>query len=508
MESIIELINLLNVGRLKQNGAWSSIIEPGSKMELLFNAMVSGEVQNDESGAKLLYGTASAGSKYLNVKERLRNRLLNSIFLFDFNNNNPSNRHQAYVECNRRWSVAMVLQAKNAKRIAIEELESLLETTDHYEFTELSLSIVSALRLHYGSVQGDSRRYMQYRERFQQLQMVWLRETKAEDLYTHLVAHFTNSKTTKSDISDLAAQYYRDLEADLLSDKTFRLQLCGFLIQTVQWSSINDYRQTAAVCEAAIAFFKSKPFDSNLPQQIFYYQLLVCCIQMREFERGSAIYEDYAALFEEGSFNWLKLQESYFILCMHTRAYEQARETCLRVAPYTRIHNSLPAHIVEMWKIYEAYVQFLERVGKLPESEQSVKFRQARFLNEIPVFSKDKRGMNIPILVLQILFSISDHDYAKTIDRIEAIDKYCGRYLTKGDNFRSNCFIKLLLTIPAASFHREGVLRRSEKLLDQLHSVPLEVAYQTHEIEIIPYEDLWEMVMADLENKIYKRGTR
>lgn len=58
--------------------------------------------------------------------------------------------------------------------------------------------------------------------------------------------------------------------------------------------------------------------------------------------------------------------------------------------------------------------------------------------------------------------------------------------------------------MPAASFHQEAVLRKAEKLLDQLRSVPLEIANQTHEIEIIPYEDLWEMAVNALQNQIYK----
>jgi len=92
----------------------------------------------------------------------------------------------------------------------------------------------------------------------------------------------------------------------------------------------------------------------------------------------------------------------------------------------------------------------------------------------------------------------------QSIDRIEAIKKYCSRYLRQDDNFRSNCIIKLLLQIPEGSFHRQAVLRRAGKYLEQLQSVPLEIAYQTHEIEIIPYEDLWEMTIDSLPNQIVK----
>jgi hypothetical protein len=54
------------------------------------------------------------------------------------------------------------------------------------------------------------------------------------------------------------------------------------------------------------------------------------------------------------------------------------------------------------------------------------------------------------------------------------------------------------LQIPAASFHQEVVVKKAQKYIDMLHTQPLEVAYQTHEIEIIPYEHLWLMAMESL----------
>lgn len=169
--------------------------------------------------------------------------------------------------------------------------------------------------------------------------------------------------------------------------------------------------------------------------------------------------------------------------------------------------DSQPAQIREMWKIYGAFVHFLRqsrRVTAAADSAEVGKFRMAKFLNEIPTYSQDKRGMNIPILIIQILFLTFERDYAQAIDRIEAIEKYCSRYLKQNDTFRSNCFIKMLLQMPAASFHQEAVLRKAQKYHEQLLSVPLEIANQTHEIEIIPYEDLWEMAVESLQNQIYK----
>ncbi len=278
------------------------------------------------------------------------------------------------------------------------------------------------------------------------------------------------------------------------------------MIQTIIYTSRNDYAATAEVCEDAIRFFEQKQFESKLPLQAFYYQLVVCYTQMRAFDKGQQIISRYQSIFDEGSFNWFKLQELYLLLSMHTQHYTDAWRCHQSVVQHARF-ESQPPQIREMWKIYGAYVHYLRQAGKVEGVEdlpEAGKFRMGKFLNEIPTFSQDKRGMNIPILIVQILFLISEREYALAIDRIEAIEKYCSRYLKQNDTFRSNCFIKMLLQMPAASFHQEAVFRKAQKHLEQLQSMPLEIANQTHEIEIIPYEDLWTMAMENLQNQIFK----
>lgn len=500
MQDLIELIRSINISRLKSGGLWAFIFEQGSLMEQLCDAIHDGRVTSDEDAIALLYPGERGGSKFLNLRERLKERILNVVFLLEFRAPTGTDRQKAYFDCNRKWAAAMVLMSKNAKRVSVGILEDLLKQTLHFEFTELTLSALSSLRLHYGTIYGDTSKYNLYREMYQKYQEVWMMENDAEDAYTHLVSNFVNSKASKTPLSDIALEYYERIEPQMSQSDSFRLHLCGRLVQIMIHSSRNDYAATAKVCEDAIAFFRSKPFESNLPLQAFYYQLIVCYIQLQEFEKGEAVIEQYQAIFEEGSFNWYKLQELFFLLAMYTKHYSKAFEVCDMVQKKLRSGNH-PAQIAEMWKIYEAYVHFLVHVGKveLPAGYVS-KFKVAKFLNEIPTYSKDKQGMNIPILIIQILFTISERNFHQSIDRIEAIEKYCSRYLKQNETFRSSCFIKALLQIPAASFHQEIVMKKAQKYIDMLHTQPLEVAYQTHEIEIVPYEHLWELALETLGN--------
>lgn len=504
MDELIELIGSVNVNKLKASGLWKFIFEPDSLMEQLCEAIHDGRVKSDEAAIALLYPGQKPGTKFINLRERLQERILSVVFLLEFRAPGGTDRQKAYYECNRKWSASMVLLSKNAKRVSISLMEDLLKQTLHFEFTELSLSILSSLRLHYGTIHGNLERYNMYREMYRQHQETWMMENEAEDDYTHLVTYFVNSKSSKTSISDKARDYFQTIGPFMERSDSFRLHLCGRMIQVMIHSSRNDYAATARVCEDAVAFFRKKPFESNLPLQAFYYQLIVCYIQLKEFRKGEAVIRQYQTVFEEGSFNWYKLQELFFLLATYTRHYQEAFQVCDLVQTKIRSAgtNALPAQITEMWKIYEAYIHFLVLNAKIQAPEGYVsRFKLKKFLNDIPTYSKDKQGMNIPILIVHTLFAISERNYHQSIDRIEAVEKYCGRYLKQNETFRSHCFIKALLQIPAAAFHKETAVRKAQKYIDQLGSLPLDVAYQTHEIEIIPYEHLWEIVLEVLQTR-------
>lgn len=258
-----------------------------------------------------------------------------------------------------------------------------------------------------------------------------------------------------------------------------------------------DYHATAEICRSAIAFFESKPYHCNAPFQAFYYQWAVCCIQLSRHEEGRSILQKYQSLYPEGSFNWYKLLELQFILDMHTRHYVAAAQT-FQIAVQQKSFTKQPDFLQESWKLYEAYLHYLGHIGKIDSTTLGSSFKWSKFLNEIPQFERDKRGRNVPVLILQTLFLLAGDKYPSAVDRTDALKKYVGRYLRNDEMLRSNCMLNMLIQIPERGFHRVAVERHTQKYAQKLAENPLEIANQAHEIEVIPYEDLWQMALQSL----------
>ncbi len=64
---------------------------------------------------------------------------------------------------------------------------------------------------------------------------------------------------------------------------------------------------------------------------------------------------------------------------------------------------------------------------------------------------------------------------------------------------------KMFLKIPESNYNRIALERNTKDLFKKLKTKPLEVADKPIEMEIIPFEMLWEMVLESLDRRSPRR---
>jgi tetratricopeptide (TPR) repeat protein len=203
------------------------------------------------------------------------------------------------------------------------------------------------------------------------------------------------------------------------------------------------------------------------------------------------------------NYNWYKTLIVQFIVFNHSNQFDKAYDTYLKAVSHSNFSKQY-SEVREIWYINEAYVYYFHVKAAIstPVNKRLKKFRLNKFLNEVPVFSRDKRGMNINILILHVLLLLHRKEYEKVADRAEALRAYTKRYLRKDETFRSNCFIKMLIQIPASNFHKAAVSRNTADLYKKLTSVGI-AHNKSAEVEIVPYETLWEFALSSLDYKLH-----
>ncbi len=506
MDAIVELSEFLTKNKLKR----IEIIgeenkhKKESKANLLFSKIQSGEIRTDQQGFDFLFSENNSTNKaiYRKIKSDLKKKVINTCFFIDTSKNTFNDHQKAYYECYRYWAALMILQGRgatiNSKNIALK----LLKQSILYEFTELGINISRRLIQEY-SIEGNLKQYQHYKKIYLQFKTNWEQELLAEELYRDLVIHSTLSSSTKLELPKLANAALLKIKPALDEKSTYRFILIYGLIEVMFHLSNYNYQDTIIVCTNIINRLKEKTFLPKAGILIFYHKKIICYTQLKQFEKGEEALQLSLQYNSIGTTNWFITMQLYFVLAQRTQKYQKAYEIynqVIRQKSFSRQKNN----ITEIWKIYEAFLHFLIRIGKINpcahKPSKTTKFKLSKFLNEVPHYSKDKKGMNVPILVLQLLFYFQQNNCNKVIDRLEAIEKYCSRYLCKDKSmYRSNCFIKMLLQIPKAGFQKTAVIKKASSYLQKLNEHPIALANQAYEIEIIPYEDLWELILSELK---------
>lgn len=503
MKDLKELVYIVSKNKLKAVELLDT--SKSNRVSAFYEKLAKNELENDKEALDYFFPNAKASTPYRKLKAALRKKLVNTLFFIDLKQASYTDRQRAYYECHKEWAAAKMLLGKNAWDACVEICERILKYAIKYEFTEMALDLLRILRLHYSTRMGNHRKFEAYKKMHQEYEAVLIAENKAELLYCELVMPYVNNRSTKEGLQELALRYFGEIEASMKAFSSYQLHLYGSMIRLMTFTVANDYRNALAVCDDIIAFFEAKPYKAHTPLQAAYYQKLVCHSQLRQFQQGKLAAQKCITLIEEGAVNWFRYHELYFSLAMHTGQYQEAYSIFIKVTAHKRFAY-LPSNDQELWTIFEAYLYYLKDIQKISPSvdeKRFNKFRLGRFLNQTPIFSKDKRGMNIAILAVQILLLIQQKKYNRAIDRLEAIEKYCNRYLHKDDTIRSYYFIKMLLAIPMASFHRRGVARHAAPYLEKLKKTPLESARQSYKVEIVPYERLWEFALDSLGERVY-----
>lgn len=500
MESIIELVNLLSRNKLDQIDLIGS--NSDSLTNKLFEAIKSNDVSTDAEAADLLYSSEPNSYKYRKLKSRFRKKLLSSLFFIDTSKAYSLEIERAFHQCVKNYAAVSLLITKAARKTAVELVEKSLIEANKYEFTEIAFAFCRILANHYGQIEKNESKYIKYtnllNEKLETLNAEILAEkiiyqTLSKSLDTKSKNEFYNSPEFKENVSSIKKII------DKYSTHTFLRNAYKVLFLNHIYN--NEYVKLIDLTNKAVTRIESKPYETKNIRFSFHLYSILGNLQTSNYQAAREICKEYVKTFNEGSYNWFVSNYYYFISCMHDNEYNLSYKITYNIKS-NKNFDKLPSGFRQNWLVNEAYIQFLAETGKINSDkikDTKSNFRIYRFLNEIPIYSKDKRGLNISILIVHVLFLLHKNKKGEIIDRVDALNQYCHRYLRKDETYRSNCFIKMLLQAPKADFNKIRTKRYAEKYYEKLLENPIDISEQGVEIEIIPYEILWDITLELLD---------
>jgi hypothetical protein len=217
---------------------------------------------------------------------------------------------------------------------------------------------------------------------------------------------------------------------------------------------------------------------------------------LNRFGEARSLCRESMDLLSEGNSMWFKFWEMETVAAFQVGEYASAWQSVKQAMKHPRFEN-ISTMDQESWRMFYGYLCLMARLQILHlsprEKGDAEKFRLSSWLNDLPLHCNDKRGANIPVLILQTLFLLTEGRHDEFENRTEALRKYRQRNLDDGpQHLRTNCMIRLLESVPKHGYQLKRILQEADKWLQTMQLGKTNILDYSYELEIVPYERQWE----------------
>lgn len=458
----------------------------------------------EEAIVRRLYGKGAEVSdgRYRTLKSRLKKIMFDSLLNEEVMSGNYATYDDAYIMGYRQLNLARILSIQRAYHAAAEVASNAFKNVRHYEIIPLNEGLTDVISSMYLGILRNPRLFKKYHELHQYYARAQYDMAVATGKYRVLRGEIYAHQKSSQRIGEIALKFTE--ETKHLLDKYPTVPPLQAMIRITEIMGLKysgrylEAIQAARVAEDALA--KCSGISSMVSSNIALLQV-ECALNLRDFEVGYKQVEKTRSLVPPGTINDLKLSEYAVLLGLHTGNYDYAYQKIVTLDRVT-LSNLPTEQVKEFWLILEAYIRFLIIAGRIDVSEADQRlrnFRLGKFMNEVSSYAANKYGMNIQILVLQAMFFIVRGEFEKFMDRTDALDRYCNRYLKDNDNLRHNCFFRLLIEVVKGNFNLHARRRKIMVIYDRMTSEEaVEISRKTNS-EILPYEVLWAILEDSIE---------
>jgi hypothetical protein len=467
----------------------------------LYTGLKNGSITTDQKAAEVVYGKPIIDTKYTSLKNRLKKRLLNSLFFLNIKPPFFSEYASAVYQSNKYVFIIKTLAALGGRNTATKILQTALAHSRKYNLTSNSIEFLLQLRI-YSNILGNENTYNQYDSDLKLALKTFEAECKAQEYNDRVTIKFARSSAEQPEMIGEIEQYSKELAQLREKYDSKNLNYNYFRMQTLSYQVSRDYNSAVRVCNEAEEYLLKRFYLSNNTQLgEFLLQKLSCYLNLRKYDDGKQTVERLEKLYPTVNPNWFIIMELYFYLSMHTEHFHEAESVYNQVMANPRFVFQ-PEHKKEHWKLLDLYLQFaLSLNSNASNSTQTVSLDVNKFLRNVPLYTKDKKGFNVAILILHIIILLENNEFGEIIGRMDALRTYRTRYLRSSSNKQSSLFFRMLQIMETNNFSYELTKQKSQKYFERMKSTSAEYNEIQDGLQVLPFDWLWNKILEMLKQK-------
>ncbi|MEJ8803987.1 hypothetical protein, partial [Pontibacter sp. H249] len=219
-------------------------------------------------------------------------------------------------------------------------------------------------------------------------------------------------------------------------------------------------------------------------------------LQTRQYKLGIESAQKYIKYFDSYSINWFAFMENYFLLAIHSKDYVLALNI-LATAFHEQHIAKLAEYSKECWELYRRYALLASKHAGNDIFSHTI---LSNVTDSLAIIPKDKVGFNITIIILGLLEDFAKPGFDLSQSHIDRINSYTFKYLKGPKAERAKLFFKLMLLAINSNLDYNVIIKKDKAILESLQKLPIPGSAFA-EVEIIPYEHLWEIVLNIIKSR-------
>ncbi len=391
-----------------------------------------------------------------------------------------SRTQQAYSEGWKTCAEMNDLRIKGRGGEIIDEVRREFKRAVYYKFNKLAAEFSTYLMYYYYNLKGEKRRGNKYSRLSLHYSNLSHMENIAAGKFAAIVFKLNKSRNPDAELTNELTQICKEFRAYLKYDSA-QIWIFSYMLFNKLAYIKKDTRLMISQCYEVINYLEERGIERTAS---FWKDITPALILEGRYDEAEDTIGKAISGINKGSLSWSVFVYYRTMIELHRGNYQRAYEI-FQIAEKKRQINIA---IKDTWNIVKAYMKFLVTAGKV---DGIANFKVGKFFNNIEVFSSDKTGQNINIIILKIILRL-DSDRGQIVDERETIQRYAEKYLEVGS--RPRVFLQMLHQLAPADFNREKVEARVRKNVGELRRG---LGWDP-DMEMVPYEDLWELVLDGL----------
>lgn len=497
METLKQLVKIVNRKRLSKIDVFDKTFLNQSSTNLYYKLYVgieSDNINNDAEAAKYLYGTDEKDAKFRKLKSRFKEKLVKTILLFNKDELFNYEQGRIYYECITDFqTIEVLVKLTGSSNLVVELIKDHYAICLKYKFYDILIKYSYYLTTHY-SLRGQIKKYYIEQEHFLFYSDKFRNELSAKQIYNEVILQFTSSQPINTELLEKIKKCILDFEKLLIDADNDEIIYFYYYVKLLYEENVGNLDIINDLCDKIDLLLASNRFISTNTRLItVHLYRLKFFLHLRKYDEGLELYNKDNSFYPlESSYNWFVLKEFEFKLYLQGNKIKEAFEVYESVLA-NKFYKRQVEELTEKWKIHHAYLVFMDSYL----NNGDFKFSLAKFLNDVPINTRDKGGYNFAIRIVELLFQFARGEYNIIFQKMDGLRGYRTRYLNDNTYKRNHLFLSLLLKAEKEGFDGKAMKKADWKEIAELRKLN---TYIIADWEIMPYDVLWD-IFVDLAKK-------